>query len=164
MSFARIKPAVSKYWLIAIAGLMWSIMGAMLCGLAYNWLAAVPWGRAVPLGSIGVCLALTAYHFGFSRIARKNIDRLRLFSERGCVFAFQAWKSYLIIGLMVMLGVILRHSAIPKHYLAIVYAAIGGALFLSSLHYYACLWSVMVLKQSRLPAGETIENKTDTIK
>ncbi len=40
---------------------------------------------------------------------------------------------------MITGGVLLRHSAIPKPYLAILYAAIGGGLFLSSFVYYGQL-------------------------
>jgi hypothetical protein len=136
---SKLKPAVSKYWLATAAGLMWTAVGLMLCGLAYEWLAVLPLRWAVPLGAVGILLSLAVYRFGFSKIALKNIDRLRQFPDRVCFFAFQAWKSYLLIALMVMFGFILRHSTIPKYYLSVPYAAIGGALFLSSFHYYAHL-------------------------
>ena len=144
MVLAKLKPAVSRYWLISAAGLLWSAVGMMLCRLAYLWLATVPWGRAVFLGISGILLALIAYRFGFSRIAAKNIDRIRQFSEKGCLFAFQAWKSYLIIVIMVTLGLFLRHLPLPKQYLAVIYLAVGGALFLSSFQYYELLWRVGV--------------------
>jgi len=144
MVLAKLKPAVSRYWLISLAGLLWSAVGVMLCRLAYLWLTAVPWGGAVFLGISGILLALIAYRFGFSRIVGKNIDRIQQFSEKGCIFAFQAWKSYLIIVIMVALGLFLRYSPLPKQYLAVVYLAVGGALFLSRFHYYALLWRVGV--------------------
>ena len=154
MFFKRIKPAASKYWLIALAGLMWSTVGVMLCSMAYSWLKGVDWLTAFPFGLFGIILSLAAYRFGFSGIARKNIDRICLLPEKGCIFAFQAWKSYLIIVVMITLGIILRHSPIPKHYLAIVYTTIGGALLLSSLHYYRGLWRLLILKKSCLPSKE----------
>jgi uncharacterized membrane protein len=144
MVLAKLKPAVSRYWLISLAGLLWSAAGVMLGRLAYLWLTAVPWGRAVFLGISGIFLALIVYRFGFSRIAEKNINRIRQFSEKGCIFAFQAWKSYLIIVIMVALGLFLRHSPIPKQYLAVIYLAVGGALFLSSFHYFVLLWRIGV--------------------
>ncbi len=140
MLSSKLKPAVSKYWLATAAGLMWTAVGLMLCGLAYEWLAVLPLRGAAPLGAVGILLSLAVYRFGFSKIALKNIDRLRQFPDRVCFFAFQAWKSYLLIALMVMLGFILRRSTIPKYYLSVPYAAIGGALLLSSFHYYAHLW------------------------
>ena len=147
----KLNPAVSKYWHIALAGLMWSIVGIILCRLAYIWLAAVNWSVGLPLGSLGIISALAAHGYGFSKIALKNIDRLCLISDKLCIFAFQAWKSYLIIVFMIMLGIVLRNSPIPRHFLAVIYAAIGGALFVSSFHFYRCIWRVKILKQPCLP-------------
>ena len=146
MTLNSVKPAVTKSWLIALAGLMWTGVGVMLCRLAYVWLAVINRGMAASLGLLGVVMAVAAYYFGFSKIARKNIKRLCLLTERTCVFAFQTWKGYLIIGFMVTLGIILRNSTIPKQYLAIVYTTIGGAIFLSSFHYYGLLWKMAVQK------------------
>jgi len=146
MTFNSLKPAVTKSWLIAIAGLMWTGVGVMLCRLAYAWLAVINRGMATSLGVVGVVMALVAYYFGFSKIAQKNIKRLGLLTERTCVFAFQTWKGYLTIGFMMILGIILRNSAIPKQYVAIIYTTIGGAIFLSSFHYYGLLWKMMVQK------------------
>ncbi len=148
MSLREFKPGVSKYWLLTLAGLAWSTTGVMLCRLAYRWFTAIRWSGAVPLGLIGILLASAAYRFGFSKIAQKNIKRLCLLTERTCVFAFQTWKGYLIIGLMVLLGITLRSSMIPRHYLAVLYTTIGGALFLASFSYYRFLWQAVVRKGS----------------
>ena len=146
MELARFKPAVSKYSLMAMAGLLWTTVGLGLCRLGYKWVILLPGTRAASFGMAGVLLALIAYRYSFSGIAAKNIERLCRLPAKGCLFAFQAWRSYLIIGLMIGLGFVLRHSQIPKTYLAIVYFAVGGALILASFHYYACLWRTMVLK------------------
>jgi hypothetical protein len=146
MELSRFKPAVPKYSLMAMAGLLWTTVGLGLCRLGYKWVGLLPGTRAVSFGMAGVLLALFAYRVSFSRIAAKNIERLCRLPAKGCLFAFQTWRSYLIIGLMIGLGLVLRHSQIPKAYLATVYFAVGGALILASLHYYACLWRTMVLK------------------
>jgi len=52
-----------------------------------------------------------------------------------CVFSFMPWKSYLIITIMMATGFLLRNSPVPKLYLSVIYAGIGGALILSSLRY-----------------------------
>jgi len=152
MTLDSLKPAVTKPWLIALAGLMWTGVGVMLCRIAYIWLAIISRGIAASLGLLGIGMAIAAYYLGFSKIAQKNIKRLCLLTERTCVFAFQTWKSYLIIGFMITLGVILRSSAIPKQYLAVIYTAIGGAIFLSSFHYYGLLWK-MAAQENRHPNG-----------
>lgn len=151
MLLAKLKPAVSKYWLIALAGLMWNIVGVMLCRLAYIWLSAIPFQRAVPLGMLGIIFSLVVYRYKFSKIALKNIDRLCLMSDKSCFFAFQAWYAYLIILVMITLGIALRHSSIPKHYLAVLYTAVGGALFWTSFLFFQRIWAVKVQDQTCLP-------------
>jgi hypothetical protein len=153
MSLKSLRPAVSKNWLIALAGLTWSVVGLMLCRLAYHWLAATPWRRVAPLELLGIVLGLAAYHICFSRIARENITRLSLLPGKTCIFAFLRWKGYFLIGLMIALGNILRNLPIPRHYLAILYTTIGGALFLASLQYYGCLWRIILQKGSRPSSG-----------
>jgi hypothetical protein len=147
LSMEKWKPAVSKYWLMVIAGLMWTGVGIILCRLAYIWLKPVSWSRALPLGSLGLVFALAAYRYGFSKIALKNIDRLCLLTDKCCIFAFQAWRGYLIIIFMMILGITLRYSPFPKYFLAVIYTAIGGALFLSSFHFYRRIWMVKIRKQ-----------------
>lgn len=139
MLFSKLKPAAPIYWLIAAAGFTWSAVGIMLCRLACRWLDVLVFRAAFLHGAAGMIGAVVAYHFVFSAIAIKNIGRLSLFSGNACFFAFQAWKSYFIIVVMVVLGAILRHSSIPGEYLAALYLTIGGALLLSSLHYYVRL-------------------------
>jgi hypothetical protein len=143
MRLSTFKPAVPRSLLVGLGALMWSGVGVMLCRLAYVWLTAVRWGTAFGCGGVGVAVALAAYRFSFSKIAQKNINRLCRLSDRACIFAFQAWRGYLVIGVMMMLGVVLRHLPLPKPYLAVVYLAVGGALLLSSRHYYGCLWRML---------------------
>ena len=64
-----------------------------------------------------------------------DLERILPMDEKKCLFSFIPWKSYLIIVVMITIGAILRHSVIPKQYLAIVYTAIGLALILSSVRY-----------------------------
>jgi hypothetical protein len=136
------EPAVPKGWLVLLSGLMWSAVGIMLCWLAYGWLAPEPVSHGVPLGLAGIAAALAIYQFGFSRLADKNIRRIENYDrEKVCVFAFQEWKSYVIIVIMMALGITLRRSGFPKPYLAVLYTGIGGGLLLSSLRYYINLFN-----------------------
>ncbi len=157
MTLKSLRPAVSRTWLIVTAGLMWSVVGLMLCRLAYHWLAAIRWRWFAPLELLGIVLALMAHQFCFSRIARKNIARLSLLTDKTCILAFQRWKSYLLIALMITLGIVLRNPAVPKPHLAVLYTTIGGALLLGSLQYYGCLWRIIAKKDSRLLATKITE-------
>jgi len=87
---------------------------------------------------IGMVFAISIYAFGFSKLAKKNIDRIDAIDcDKPCIFAFQEWTSYPLIAVMISLGIFLRvYSPIPKIYLAAMYIGIGGSLFLASLHYY----------------------------
>jgi hypothetical protein len=79
------------------------------------------------------------YRFGFSHIAHRNLVRIYAQApqkDKVCVFAFQNIRSYFLVVIMMALGYGLRHSGIPKTYLAPIYIAIGLALALSSLLYY----------------------------
>ncbi len=131
----KYKPAVPKAVLLFLAGGLWLGVGIMLLLLAASWLReAAQINRTLFAGS-GVVLALLIHHFGFSKIVDKNLGRILPAQEKKCMFSFMPWKSYLLIPVMVALGILLRHSALPKHYLAILYIAIGLALLLSSVRY-----------------------------
>ena len=140
---ARLKPAVPKHLLLVLAGLMWTAVGLMLCHLSYTWLEPVHRLLALYLGLTGIVLAWVVFRLGLSNVARKNINRICTSTEKRCIFAFQAWKTYLLIGIMITMGIIIRKSPIPRHYLSIVYTTIGGALLLSSFLYYIHLWRIM---------------------
>jgi len=146
MLLKDLKPAVSKYWLLTLAGLTWGAVGTLLCGRAYHWFTDIHKSWVIPVELVSLLMALIAHRFGFSKIAGRNIKRLCLLTEKTCLFAFQTWKGYLIIGFMIALGFVLRHLPIPKPYLAIVYVTIGGALFLSSFSYFKLLWQKVVRK------------------
>lgn len=140
-------PRVNKIWLYLIAGIMWSGVGLMLLSLSARWLVDLHSGWATAIGLFGLLLALAAYRFGFSKIARKNILRLHGLLDRVWLFAFMPWKSYLVVVGMMALGMALRHSLIPRSYLAVIYATIGGALFLSSLEYYQVIYALITSKE-----------------
>jgi hypothetical protein len=137
----HLKPAARKPWLIASAGVMWSGVGLMLCNLAHGWLLPVAFPQVLWMTLASVLLASAIYYFGFSKLAKKNIQRITgMVGDKICLFAFQEWTSYPLVVVMIGMGISLRNFLpIPKPYLAILYIGIGGGLLLSSLHYYLCL-------------------------
>jgi len=132
----KFDPAVDKRLLIFLSGILWSIVGIILCKLAMNWLSLTSRQNAVWPGITGGVLAVLIYYFGFLKLVNKNTGRILSKEGKVCIFAFQPWKSYLIILVMIGMGTVLRHSSMPKHYLAIIYIGFGGAMILSSLVYY----------------------------
>ena len=138
---AKIKPAVNKRVLLFLAGFMWLGVGTMLLFLSFSWLNAFRARGSFLFGGIGLMVALVVHHFGFLKIVDKNLGRILPMEGTKCVFSFITWKSYIIVAVMVAMGALLRHSAIPKPYLSILYIGIGMALLLSSLRYLRVLLS-----------------------
>jgi hypothetical protein len=135
------KPGVHKKWLHFSAGAMWSGVGIMLTSLAIGWIWPLDWQFTLLIAGVGIVLALIIHRFGFSKLAAKNGRRIEdLSGQKHCLFAFQEWKSYPLVAFMIALGITLRNSPLPKHYLAILYLGIGISLFLSSLQYYRLGW------------------------
>ncbi len=85
-------------------------------------------------------LALLASYFvgrwGLARIAFRNLKRLDKKPERICCFAFQPLKSYFIIAIMIVLGITLRRSSLPRPLLGFLYALMGGGLITASFIYF----------------------------
>ncbi len=135
MDINRFTPSVDKRVLVLLAGLTWCGVGIMLMRFAFIWLAPVGFRVTAPFFGAGFLAAMPIHHFGFLKIADKNLSRLVPLTSKRCVFSFMTWKSYLIVLVMVTMGIALRHSSIPKLYLSVLYNGIGLALFLSGIRY-----------------------------
>jgi len=132
----KLTPSVQRHWLWLFSGMLWSVVGIVLCVMAAHWLSDTIWPENILASAIGFILGICIYHFGFSRIARKNINRIFQLPSKVCLFAFQAWRSYVLILVMMILGFTLRHSSLPRVILSIIYMTIGTALTFSSTLYY----------------------------
>jgi hypothetical protein len=132
-------PSVRKEILILLAGTIWSITGLVLIVVAISWsMEEKKITPFLPL-AIGIVGGIIVGQFGFSRLSRKNIRRISdEYNDKKevCLFAFQSWRSYLIILIMVTLGYILRHSFIPHIYLSPIYMAIGLGLLIAGFFYF----------------------------
>jgi len=135
MNLQAIKPGAPRSVLLIVGGLMWSGVGIMLTRHATGWLQAIDGSQRITYILAGMAAA-GVIQVLFTRLAKKNISRVNNLGERPCIFAFQAWTSYPLIAFMIALGIILRHSPLPKPILAILYTGIGGGLLLASLCYY----------------------------
>lgn len=135
MDLSFLKPSVDKKILILLAGLMWIATGIMLMSFTIKWLSASPARDQMIFFSAGFLIAMPIHHFGFLRLADKNLKRLMPVTGKKCLFSFMTWKSYLIIPVMVSMGIALRHSGLPRQYLSVIYGGIGLALFLSGIRY-----------------------------
>jgi hypothetical protein len=137
----KIKPAVDKSALIFLSFFVWVVVGTGLLLFAYSWLKASQVKSSYLFVGVGVGAALVIHHFGFLKIVDKNLGRILPMEGKKCAFSFMTWKSYIIVAVMVTMGTLLRHSAIPKTYLSILYIGIGLSLVLSSIRYLRVLLS-----------------------
>ncbi len=144
----RFKPGVDKRILLFLAGFMWICVGIMLLSFSYSWLSEYRTGNSLVHAGIGISAALVIHHFGFLRVVDRNLRRILPMEGKRCVFSFMSWKSYLLVAVMIAMGVLLRHSPIPKPYLSMLYTGIGLALILSSVRYLRVLVSRQVSRKT----------------
>ncbi|MBU0529520.1 hypothetical protein KKF86_07180, partial [bacterium] len=122
MNYSKLKPAVNRKWLIIISGLIWSGVGIFLNILAIDWFKSFNNMQIFISGIIGLLAGWSIARFGFGNIANKNVNRILAYPKHACVFAFQEWKSYILIAIMMTLGIFLRTAGlIPKYILAPMY-------------------------------------------
>jgi hypothetical protein len=147
MNIKKFTPSVDKRILVLLAGVMWCGVGIMLIRFAMTWLSPLGLRGAAVYYAAGFLAAMPIHHFGFLKIADKNLNRLMPLTDKKCLFSFMTWRSYIIVLIMVTMGIALRHSALPKRYLSILYNGIGLALFLSGIRYLRFFF--MLLLESR---------------
>ena len=131
----KCKPAVPRRMLPLIAGAMWCGVGIMLSLMAIRWLSGYS-GNVLLFVVSGVAFALIMRRFSFLKVAEKNLDRIAELPTRPCIFSFISWRSWLLVAFMITLGITLRHSPMPKEYLAVIYMGIGMGLLLSGMRYF----------------------------
>jgi hypothetical protein len=148
MEIKKLTPSVDKKFLVLLAGTMWCGVGIMLISFTVGWLSPLNGKVQALYYAAGFLAAMPIHHFGFLKIADKNLNRLLPLTEKRCVFSFITWRSYGIILIMVSLGIALRHSSIPKRYLSILYNGIGLALFLSGIRYFRFFLKLLLTKRS----------------
>lgn len=107
----------------------------MLMNWTWIWTLAAGWRQAWPYLTAGLVVGLgTASFFGY--MASRNHIRLAALPEKPCIFAFQSWWSYPLVVFMMGLGLVMKASPLPRIWLAGLYLAIGGGLFVAGLRYF----------------------------
>ncbi len=133
---SRLNPAVPRYYLFGLAGAFWTFAGLMLCARAILWLNAFSLSIELALETTSIAIAIIGYLFLFFKVVQKNIDRIGQLPENACVFAFAAWRGYVMIALMITIGITLRNTSIPKYFLAVPYTAMGAILLIGSARFF----------------------------
>lgn len=138
MSFlVKLTPRLPKRYLLFLAAMVWTFAGGMLLIKGFGFLK-----QTYHLFWIRIFISLTGgnifYILMFSKISIKHTQRIiNLKIEKPCMFSFFNFKSYLLMGIMITGGIVLRTSGlIPVFYLSVVYLTMGIPLFISAFRFY----------------------------
>ena len=144
----RYNPAVPRHFLYAIAGLLWTLAGGLLCVRGAMWLGEFQLPVIASVEAAAILIAAAGYVFLFAGVVRKNITRIGRLPDRACIFAFTAPRGYIMIALMMTAGISLRSSSIPHYYLSLPYTAMGGVLLTGSIVFYREFLVALAAKQT----------------
>jgi len=141
-------PKVNKNILILISGILWTGVGILLIKIASRWFHILNGNLLYYAFAAGIIIGSAISYFGFSNLAAKNIDRINLYTDKVCLWAFQKWQSYILIIFMINLGIFMRKTSfIPKFFLVTMYISIGFALFSASFKYYTFLYKLKTIPE-----------------
>ncbi len=131
------KLIVKRHILFILSGIMWNIVGLMLIKTSYRWISLLDSTDILIAISIGFIIGIIKTRLTFSNVVKKNINRIKKLPKHTNIFAFQEWKTYVLIVFMISLGFFIRNTAfISVLFKAILYIGIGLALFISGFKYY----------------------------
>jgi hypothetical protein len=128
-SLNRFKPGVNRAVHLFASPLLWTIIGAMLITRGLGWAG---YGRggwyivlALILGTVKSILVL-------DKTAKRLVRRIVRMQDGSCLGAVYSWKTWVLVALMAVSGILLRTFLEPGRVIGTVYMAIGWALILSS--------------------------------
>ncbi len=135
-NWEEFKPEVRKQILIVLAGLVWVGAGIWLTWMAVSWLIEYEGDMALIFVILGLVVGFIKTKFVFNRLVSSNLQRIHSMEGKGFIFAFITPKSYVLIISMILIGMLLRNSSLPREYLSIIYMGVGLALIISGLKYF----------------------------
>ena len=123
---------------LILVGLIWSLVGIGLSIAGINWILHLGFGpKMIIYLSISLIIGLLKGKFVLQKVALKYYKRSDLL-DFNKIDIFVGWikilgiRGFFLIGIMMGLGSILRHSSIDRPILGIVYLAVGIALVYAS--------------------------------
>ena len=144
------KPGIPKRYLLIVAAIIWTLAGGMLLFRGFLMLRLN--SNVTILEESGcVIVGIVFYKLLFSGISLKHINRiLNLQIEKPCFFSFFAWRSYILMAVMIGGGITLRWSGLVLvTYLSLFYVAMGTPLFISAIRFYYYFYSTKLKYKPR---------------
>jgi hypothetical protein len=124
-----IKPGAPRSVHLFAAPLFWSLVGGLLILRGWPWLGT---GNGRWLFLVAVFLGTVKSLLILDHVARKTMQRIALFKDGTCLGAVFSWKSWLLVGVMIAAGSLLRSLGQPGQFLGVLYCAVGWSLCFSS--------------------------------
>ncbi|MDO9172323.1 MAG: hypothetical protein Q7W29_10895 [bacterium] len=131
----RLNPAVPRRALPLFAGVLWGMVALMLMTRATIWLLGAQPLPGLAAAAAGVLMAALLIPRAFRPLVAKNLRRLADRPDPACVFSAFAWRSWAMVTVMSVGGVLLRQSGLPRLLLATPYLGMGLCLGAGSLIY-----------------------------
>jgi hypothetical protein len=132
-----LKPAIPQRYLLLMGALVWTCAGSILLYKGFTILISFTVFQFIEV-IVSIIAGILFYIFLFSKISLKHTKRIfHLTIEYPCMFSFFNFRSYILMGIMITGGILLRKSGImPPDILLIIYFMMGIPLFLSSFRFY----------------------------
>ena len=127
--FSKFKPGVSPKTHLFLTSALWTTIGLVLIyrGIFYLWSDYL-----LPLSILGIILGSLKSFLVLNKAASRGVERIKRFGDDTCIGAVYSWRTWLLVLVMMLLGVILRMSSLPPAFIGTVCIAIGWALLFSS--------------------------------
>jgi hypothetical protein len=134
-----LKPAAPARVHLLLAGLMWTVVGAVLAVLGTFWALRRPTLLMQLLVAAAVLAGVVKSLSVLDRAARKIALRIETRGDGRCVGGFLSWRSWLLVAIMAGTGRLLRSGIVALRVVGLLYVAVGVALLLSS----RVLWTAL---------------------
>ena len=123
---------------LVLVGIIWFFVGIGLLIAGTNWLLTLNIGpKLIIFTASGVIIGLLKGKFVLQKVAAKYYKRSEVIQFKK-IDILTGWvkilgiRGFILIGLMMVLGSLLRHSNIDRPILGIIYVAVGIALVYAS--------------------------------
>ena len=130
----RLMPRASARVQLVLASIVWLVGASILLTRGVFYLYHSHW--AAWLVALALVIGVAKGHLVLKRVASKGVDRIRVRGRDYCLFGFFSWKSWLLIGVMMGGGIMLRQSGAPPAFLGVLYMAVGTALIYGDHRYW----------------------------
>lgn len=129
----RWKPSAHVRTHMFAAAALWTIVGCGLATAGLIWCFAARWPGSLLYAAAGIAAGLVKGRLIIHKFAERNTARLIARGDGRCLGGFLSARTWLVVLLMMVSGIVLRHSAIPRPLLGILYVAVGTALLAGCL-------------------------------